>query len=141
MGGLRIPLAKLSELVSLDDMDIDQRELYEEMTASVEHRASLIVTSSGVLMLARFDHWIYLADASVGDKSKANPVQKALVLVQILWMAMQCVSRASYGLPITLLELHTMVHVVCAVMLYTFWFKVSELSAFDHAARKSTNDM
>ncbi len=58
------------------------------------------------------------------DRSKADTIQKALVLLQVSWMAIQCIARKAYGLPLTLLELHTMVHVVCAAALYGFWFEV-----------------
>ncbi|TIC93692.1 Neutral alpha-glucosidase C [Colletotrichum higginsianum] len=56
------------------------------------------------------------------DRSKANIIQKALVLMQIGWMLLQCIARKAQGLPITLLELHTMVHVACAAAMYSFWF-------------------
>lgn len=60
----------------------------------------------------------------IEDRSKADTIQKSLVLLQVSWMAMQCIARKAYGLPLTLLELHTMVHVVCAVVMYGFWLKV-----------------
>lgn len=107
MGGLRIPFDQLGGLVSLEDMDRDKRELFTKLLVAGEHGVSFILTSASVLELASFDHWIYVTDATIDDKSKASPVQKGLVLLQVLWMATQCISRASYGLPITLLELHT----------------------------------
>ncbi|KAI2777361.1 hypothetical protein F4815DRAFT_481826 [Daldinia loculata] len=39
-------------------------------------------------------------------------------------MVIQCISRKAYRLPLTLLEIHTMVHVVCAFILYICWFEV-----------------
>ncbi|KAG8350389.1 hypothetical protein FVEN_g11441 [Fusarium venenatum] len=41
----------------------------------------------------------------------------------IIWMVMQCVMRKIKNLPLSLLEIHTMVHVACAVFLYLCWFR------------------
>ncbi|KAK3936520.1 hypothetical protein QBC46DRAFT_419077 [Diplogelasinospora grovesii] len=38
-------------------------------------------------------------------------------------MIIQCIARAAHGLPLALLEVHTMVHVVCAGFLYALWLK------------------
>ena len=67
-----------------------------------------------------------VARAFIDDRSKANTLQKGLVLLQVGWMALQCIARKVHGLPLALLELHTMVHVVCAITMYAFWFKVRE---------------
>lgn len=40
-------------------------------------------------------------------------------------MTITCITRRVFGLPITLLEVHTMLHVGCAIALYVFWFQVS----------------
>ncbi|KAK0733104.1 hypothetical protein B0T26DRAFT_631727 [Lasiosphaeria miniovina] len=61
----------------------------------------------------------------IDDKSKADSIAKALVVGQVCWMAAQCIARAAYGLPIALLEIHTMVHVLCALLIYAVWFRVS----------------
>ncbi|KAF4497904.1 hypothetical protein FAGAP_5916 [Fusarium agapanthi] len=56
-------------------------------------------------------------------KSKADYLQKILVAMQVIWMAMQCIARKIKNLPLSLLEVHTMVHVVCAIFLYLCWFR------------------
>jgi hypothetical protein len=66
---------------------------------------------------------VKVSRSSIDDRSKADLLQKGLVLLQVTWMAVQCIARKAYGLPITLLELHTMVHVVCAFSMYAFWLK------------------
>jgi hypothetical protein len=75
----------------------------------------------------------------IQDKSKADSLAKFLVCIQALvwgtfleleiiincwssqWLAVQCLGRLGSGLPITLLELHTVMHVLCAVAMYGFW--------------------
>jgi len=64
-----------------------------------------------------------ISRSSIEDRSKADTVQKGLVLFQVVWMALQCIARKAYGLPLSLLELHTMVHVVCAMAMYAFWIE------------------
>ncbi|KAF9871459.1 hypothetical protein CkaCkLH20_11106 [Colletotrichum karsti] len=56
-------------------------------------------------------------------RNKGSVFQKVLVVTQVLWMATQCLVRKLQGLPISLLEVHVMVHVLCAVVIYVFWFK------------------
>jgi hypothetical protein len=85
----------------------------------------LHLTPNGVLQLAHRDFWIYIKPERIAAKSKADVLQKALVLLQVSYTATTCVARRVYGLPLTLLEIHTMVHVICAVAMYALWFEVS----------------
>jgi hypothetical protein len=75
----------------------------------------------------------------IQDKSKADSLAKFLVCIQALvwvtvlelefivncwpsqWLVFQCLGRLASGLPIPLLELHTVMHVLCAVVMYGFW--------------------
>lgn len=56
------------------------------------------------------------------DKGKADGLGKTLVCIQALWLAIQCVVRKASGLPITLLELHVVMHVLYTVIIYAFWW-------------------
>lgn len=69
-------------------------------------------------------YWLPPPREVVEDKSKHNFFEKGLVLLQVSWFAVQCIARWVYGLPVSLLELHTLVHVVSAMFMYVFWFKV-----------------
>ncbi len=83
------------------------------------------LSPEGLLKLAAMDMAPFMIPRSrIEDRSKADTLQKALVLLQVSWMMLQCIARKAYRLPLTLLELHTMVHVVCAVVMYAFWLKV-----------------
>jgi len=84
------------------------------------------LSPAGVKALAHINlDAVRISRSSIDDRSKADTIQKGLVLLQVTWMAIQCIARKAYGLPICLLELHTMVHVVCAFLMYGFWLKVS----------------
>ncbi|KAK5653451.1 hypothetical protein OQA88_8937 [Cercophora sp. LCS_1] len=81
------------------------------------------LSPEGALKLARRNlDGFKIPRSFIQDRARADVFQKCLVLVQVGWMALQCAARKVYGLPITLLELHTIVHVVCAVVMYAFWF-------------------
>jgi hypothetical protein len=45
------------------------------------------------------------------DKSKANDLAKALVVIQASWMLLQTLGKVIVGLHVTLLEVNTMAHV------------------------------
>lgn len=88
-----------------------------------ERESRMTLTPQGVIALAERGHFIDVRPETVSDKSKANIIAKTLVCTQVLWMAVQCLARKIIGYPLTLLEIHTMVHVVCALMMYTLWLK------------------
>jgi hypothetical protein len=87
---------------------------------SAEH---LTFTPSGIIELAKAGLLPTLTSDSVEDKSKADALAKMLVLVQTGWFLVQCVARLIQGLPLTLLELHTVTHIFCALGMYIIWFK------------------
>ncbi len=70
-----------------------------------ERQPMVALSPEGVLQLARLGHFIYIPSEKIGDKSKQDLVQKALVISQMLWMFLQTVARAGAGLPLTLLEI------------------------------------
>ena len=99
-----------------------------EMAVPGEPQGLQPLSPKGVRKLAAIDIKPFAIPTSrIEDRSKADTLQKGLVLLQVGWMALQCITRKVYGLPITLLELHTMVHVVCAIIMYAFWFKVRQI--------------
>lgn len=79
----------------------------------------------GIIALARQGQFVDISTEDIEDKSKADIFTKSLVCVQVSWMVIQCIARKAAGYPLTLLEIHTMVHVVCALTIYVLWWKVS----------------
>lgn len=80
------------------------------------------VETEAILFLAVNGHFVDIRDDSIRDKSKADLLAKGLVLFQVLWLVGQAIERKATGYPITLLELHTLVHVACAVCMFSLWF-------------------
>ena len=72
---------------------------------------------------------------AIDDKSKADLLAKVVACFQAGWMIVQCLGRKLGGLPITLLELNTVVHVLNAIAMYLLWFSkpvdVGEPSSID----------
>ena len=63
-------------------------------------------------------------EREVSDKGKTDPVLKAAAALQVLWMVIQCAARAIQGLPITPLELSTVVYVPNSIFVtYLWWHK------------------
>ena len=82
-----------------------------------------ILTPSGLLFLADQGHFFELSPRTIADKSKANLLAKGLICLQVLWVAGQVIERKIARYPISLLEFHTLVHIFCALVMYTLWIR------------------
>lgn len=82
----------------------------------------LTISSRGVAFLAKHGHILKIPDSTISDKSKADMLAKTLVVIQVSWMLIQTITRRIAGYPITLLEVHTLVHVAIAIAMYGLWF-------------------
>ena len=71
----------------------------------------LTLTARGMAFLASCGHLPDISKAEITDKSKANNVAKALVIIQASWMLLQVIGRLLATLPVTLLEVNTIAHV------------------------------
>ncbi|PMD43237.1 hypothetical protein L207DRAFT_563960 [Hyaloscypha variabilis F] len=81
------------------------------------------ITTNGLLFLADHGFFPHLSLENIEDKSKANLLAKVLVCFQVIWVAGETIERKAAGYPISLLEFHTLVHIFCALVMYTLWFK------------------
>jgi hypothetical protein len=75
------------------------------------------LSPNAIITLAREGVHCYIDPSTIEDKSKANNLAKILVMFQVSWMVVQCIPRKVSGLPLTLLEIHTFIHAVCAAIL------------------------
>lgn len=72
----------------------------------------LTITARGMALLARCGKLPQVRVEEILDKSKANALAKALIVIQATWMLIQTVGRFYGGLPVTLLEVNTVAHVL-----------------------------
>ena len=96
---------------------------YAVNMSSVWARSPAIFTPAGMIELAKAGLLPELSEEEVEDKSKASMVAKVFVCVQAGWFCIQSIARLANGLPLTLLEIHTLTHVACAFGMYFLWFK------------------
>lgn len=82
----------------------------------------LTLTATGYDLLARLNLAPHIAPEDIDDKNKTDVMAKMIVIIQAGWMLVQTVGRKAAGLPLTLLEVHTVAHVVCALALYGIWW-------------------
>ena len=82
------------------------------------------ITSKGAIALSREGLHIDIPAEIIENKGKTNVLGKTLVCFQVIWFVAQCVARAIAGYPLVLIEIHTMVHVACALAMYIIWWKV-----------------
>ena len=83
----------------------------------------LTLTPTGILQLAKAGLFEHKSDNDIRDKSKTDWLGKGLFILQVLWMMLQCISRKAAGYPLSPLEVHTLVHAGCALLVYCMWFK------------------
>ncbi|OTA95682.1 hypothetical protein M434DRAFT_20093 [Hypoxylon sp. CO27-5] len=82
----------------------------------------LTLTARGMAILAKCGQLPSIRKEDIEDKSKANNLAKATVIVQATWMLVQVIGRLASKLSVTPLEVNTVAHVLCAFLMYLFWW-------------------
>ncbi|KAK7735446.1 hypothetical protein SLS63_003916 [Diaporthe eres] len=92
MGGLRIRVSDVATLISVQDIFGDELriEMHRKLTTP---GSTIVLTTRGAQLLAKMGMWFYVPGEVIKNKSKANPIQKALVMLQVSWMFLQCIAR------------------------------------------------
>ena len=87
-------------------------------------RERVTITPEALEVIAEHEPTILepLTEAQIKDKSKANALAKGIVCIQALWFIAQSISRLAQGLSISLLELNTAAHALCALLAYCLWW-------------------
>ncbi|KAL9609377.1 MAG: hypothetical protein Q9167_005846 [Letrouitia subvulpina] len=87
----------------------------------------LTVTPRGMVLLAKCGFLPNISKEDILDKSKADTLSKVLSVLQALWMLIQISGRLVARLPVTLLEVNTLAHVLCALIIYLLWWDKPKL--------------
>ncbi|TGZ78469.1 hypothetical protein EX30DRAFT_343189 [Ascodesmis nigricans] len=64
-----------------------------------------------------------ISDHEIDVRSKADGLAKVIVCSQAIWVFLQCITRSIDYLPITPLELTTILHIVNLIFMYAAWWK------------------
>jgi hypothetical protein len=84
-------------------------------------RATL--TGKAILHTARTENTLPdIPRSSIQDRSKSDGLGKTLVCIQAGYIILQILGRLESGLAVTPLEINTLGHVLCALLMYAFWF-------------------
>ena len=105
----------------LDEVSSDNGE------ALTDKVSRLTLTPRGVALLAACGYLPNISKEDILDKNKSDNVSKLLSVLQALWMLAQIISRLYNKLPITLLEVNTLAHIICAIILYSLWWNKPKL--------------
>ncbi len=92
------------------------------VTSFISSPQRLTVTAHGVLLLAKCGLLPDLDELEIKDKSKQDGLAKALALLQVGWMLLQTLGRLATHIPISLLEVNTIGHILCAFIVYLLWW-------------------
>ena len=82
----------------------------------------LTLTARGVALLADCGLLPEIERKTIDDKSKSDGLSKSIACVQAAWLIVQVIGRLSLGLQVTLLEINTLGHVFCALVIYVLWW-------------------
>ncbi|KAF8532800.1 hypothetical protein BDD12DRAFT_914526 [Trichophaea hybrida] len=82
--------------------------------------AFFVIMGGYALDFAPEDPRVVAKPITSGDS--LNYKAKADALAKFIWLVVQGIGRLISGLPLPLLELHTIMHVLCAVAMYGFWW-------------------
>lgn len=101
---------------------IDTRGVYSNFLPG--HRRRLILTPDGISFLLKLKPSLVpdISEATIKDKSKSSGLVKGFVCLQAAWFCAQCFSRWKQHLAVSLLELNTLAHALCALLIYMLWW-------------------
>lgn len=95
-----------------------------EKEANRVEQQRLTLTARGVALLAECGYLqeLEVKKEEIEDKNKANATAKLLSCLQALWVLVEVIGRLFQHLPVTLLEVNTLGHVLCAFVMYLLWW-------------------
>lgn len=82
----------------------------------------LTLTARGIALLADCKLLPDIEREYLDDKSKSDGLSKFIACVQAAWLIVQVIARLILGLQVTLLEINTLGHVLCALIIYVLWW-------------------
>ncbi|KAK3680777.1 hypothetical protein B0T22DRAFT_462549 [Podospora appendiculata] len=85
-------------------------------------RRRVTVTPEGIRLLSFLGRLPHIQESQIEDKSKADWTAKSIICIQAGWMVVQIIGRVIKGMPVSLLEINTCGHVVCALVIYLLWW-------------------
>jgi hypothetical protein len=82
----------------------------------------LTITANGIVLISEAGRLSDISKDAIKDKSTQNGLVKTLAISQGIWFLLHIVERLSSRLPMSLLEIHTAAHALCALLVYALWW-------------------
>ncbi|KAI0758914.1 hypothetical protein C8Q74DRAFT_272047 [Fomes fomentarius] len=84
-----------------------------------------VLTAAGIRFLLEHDPDLIpdLSLSEIKDRSKEGGMEKAILVWQVIWFILDCLNRLAQGLPLSLLEVSTIAHALCALLTCAMWWK------------------
>jgi len=89
---------------------------YTDYTVTLTPKGFLKYMNQGLIEHTTFNK------REIVDKGKASDIAKIVSSFQAVWLIIQCFTRWGSGLPVTLLEIHVLIQVGCALITYACWW-------------------
>ncbi|KAK0613204.1 hypothetical protein B0T14DRAFT_275320 [Immersiella caudata] len=118
-GGDAIEKTASATVTSADDQ-VDEEATDPAGKKTVDHTSVDYLASVGDLDLAGIA--AIPTEDEIADRSKSDAFTKLFALVQSSWLIVSSIARVHNGYAITELELATMAFIVCALVMYFFWW-------------------
>jgi len=96
-------------------------EHYRDLLPTGQTRAKITVDGMLYLMEHAPDVIPDLSETSITDRSKSSSLGKAVFIVQVAWFCLNCAFRLGEYLPLSLLEVSTLAHGLCTLVLCLVW--------------------
>ena len=99
--------------------------VFETSTPTFGPHSRFALTGDGVLFLLEHAPELIsdISETSILNRSRSDGLGKALLIVQLFYFCISCAARWAQSLPLTLLEVSTLAHAICAVATYLVWWK------------------
>ena len=108
MGGFTFPLSNLTSDLATPIYKSDCKRL--------------TLTARGVALLADCDLLPNIGKKFINDKSKSDGLSKFIACIQASWLVIQVIGRLILDFQVTLLEINTLGHCLCALIMYILWW-------------------
>ena len=82
----------------------------------------LTLTTQGVALLAECELLPDIEREDILHKNKSDGLSNFIVCVQAIWIIVQVIGRLIMGLGVTQLEINTLGHIFCALIVYVLWW-------------------
>ncbi|KAI9669064.1 MAG: hypothetical protein M1831_000656 [Alyxoria varia] len=106
-------------VIDVDHDPSKEDQLFANLNNKVQR---LTLTPRGIDLLGQCGLLPAISEEEIWDKSKEDGLGKTIACLQAGWLIVNLICRLVLRIPITLLEVNTLGHVLCAFLIYGMWW-------------------